>query len=190
MNQLLLYNYMRKIIITLFIVGSLFVNVNSVSACSCISPASPQESLEQSTAVFAGEVIDIDIPSGKVMSSSDPVTVTFDVSKTWKGPDYNTLVLTTSRDEASCGYSFTQNKEYIVYAYGDDNNLSTSICNRTKLLANAQNDVQELGEGNIPTESNPMPIQETTNYIQIISIIGGAIVIIVVAISLVRAYKK
>ena len=55
---------MKKIFLFLFIVGSLLVvNTAIVNACLCIQPASPQESLEQSTAVFSGKVININIPS-------------------------------------------------------------------------------------------------------------------------------
>ena len=94
---------MRKIVILLFMVASLLlVNTAMVWACSCAKPLSPKESLEKSTAVFAGKVVDIDIPQ-IATSSLDPVKITFKVSKIWKGPDYKTLVLTTARSGASCG---------------------------------------------------------------------------------------
>lgn len=182
---------MRKIILFLFIVGSLLVvNTAIVNACSCIQPAPPQESLEQSTAVFAGKVVDIDVPSGIVIRSTDPVKVTFEVSKIWKGPDYKTLVLTTARGGASCGYPFKQNEEYIVYTYGEEDKLSTGICSRTRLLASAQEDLQELGEGNLSTNSGSNYIPQTSNLIPIISIVGIAIVLIVIVALLVRKYKK
>ncbi|MDZ7611875.1 MAG: hypothetical protein U5L10_03870 [Candidatus Moranbacteria bacterium] len=182
---------MKKIILLLFIMGSLFVvNTAIVTACSCVQPASPQESLEQSTAVFAGKVIDVDVPSGLVVSSADPVKVTFEVSKIWKGPDYKTLVLTTARDEASCGYSFKENEEYIVYAYGEEDTLSTDICSRTKPLANAEEDLQDLGTGNSPTNPSSNYVQQTSNFILIASIAGIAIVLFFITIFLIRKYKK
>ena len=60
-----------------------------------------------------------------MISSADPVKVTFEVSKIWKGPDYKTLVVTTARDGASCGYPFKQDEEYIVYAYGEEDKFGT-----------------------------------------------------------------
>ena len=181
---------MSKIILSLFIVVSLlFLNTAIVNACSCAQPSPPKESLEQSCAVFAGRVVDIDVPSGIVNSSADPVKVTFEVSKIWKGPDYKTLVLTTARDEASCGYSFKQNEEYIIYAYGEENKLSTDICSRTRLLTNAQEDLQELGEGNLPSNSGSNYTPQIYNFILIISIVGFAIALIVIAV-LIRKYKK
>lgn len=181
---------MRKIILSLFIVISLlFINTAIVNACSCVQPAPPKESLEHSTAVFAGKVVDIDVPSGLVISSADPVKVTFEVLEIWKGHDYKTLVLTTARDGASCGYSFKQNEEYIVYAYGEENKLSAGICSRTKLLTNAQEDLRELGEGNLPSNSSSGYIPQTFNLIQIISAVGFAVVLIVIVV-LIRKYKK
>ena len=182
---------MRKIFLLLFIVGSLLVvNTVIINACLCIQPAPPQESLEQSTAVFVGKVIDIDVPSGIVVSSADPVKVTFEVSKIWKGPDYKTLVLTTARDGVSCGYSFKQNDEYIVYAYGEENKLSTGICSRTRLLASAQDDLQELGEGNLPTNSGSSYMPQTSNLALIISTVGIAIILIAIVVLVIRKYKK
>lgn len=182
---------MRKIFLFLFIVGSLLVvSTAIVNACSCIQPAPPQESLEQSTAVFAGRVIDIDATTGIVVSSADPVKVIFEVSKIWKGPDYKTLILTTARDGASCGYSFKENEEYIVYAYGEEDKLSTGICSRTNLLTSAQEDLQELGAGNLPTDSGSNYVPQTFNFVLIISIVGIAIVLIGIVVLLIRRYKK
>ena len=91
---------MKKIILlTLIIINLFLVNNALVNACSCISPALPKESLEKSTAVFAGKIIDVDVPRGIVISTADPVKVTFEVSKVWKGSDYKTLVVTTDNFE-------------------------------------------------------------------------------------------
>ena len=188
---------MKKIILLLFIVGSLLVvNTAIVNACSCIQPAPPQKSLEKSTAVFAGKVIDIDVPSEIVTSgiirSAGPVKVTFEVSKIWKGPDYKNLVLTTERDGGGCGYFFKENEEYIVYAYayGEEDTLGTGICSRTRLLANAQYDLQKLGAGNLPTNSGSNYVPQTSNFVLIASIVGIAIILSGIVLFLIRRYKK
>ena len=175
---------MKKIISLSFIIVSLlFVNASIANACSCTQSASPKESLEQATAVFAGKVININTPDGIILSSNDPIKVTFEVSKMWKGPDYKTLVLTTARDKTACGYSFKQNQEYIVYAYGEENKLNTGICSRTKLFASAQDDLQALGIDNLPTNSG------SSFVILIISIIGIAIVLFGLVVFLIKKYK-
>lgn len=176
---------MRKIILLFFLVISLlFLNTTLVSACSCMQNAPPKESLEKATAVFAGKVVDVDVPFG-IMKFIDDVKVTFEVSKIWKCPDYKTLVLTTSISDASCGYNFRQDKKYIVYAYGEENKLSTYICTRTGLLANRQKDLQELGDGYLPTNSGSNYVLQISNLIPIASLVS-----IVIIVLLIRKYKK
>lgn len=182
---------MKKIILlTLIIINLFLINLSLVNACSCILPAPPKESLEKSTAVFAGKVVDVDVPIGIVISSADPVKVTFDISKVWKGSNYKTLVVTTARDGASCGYSFKKGEEYIVYTYGEGDKLSTGICSRTKLLVNAQEDLEGLGEANLPTNSGSNYVPQSSSFVQILSIIGGLIVLIIIIILVFRKYKK
>lgn len=169
---------MKKIILLLLIFVSLLVlNISLVNACSCIQPAPPLESLEQSSAVFAGKVVDITVPRRINIRSDDPIKVTFEVSQIWKGPDYKTIILTTARDGVSCGYSFKENEEYIVYTYGEEDELSTSICSRTKLLSNAQEDLQDLGAGDLPTISDSNYLDKNSNFMLVTSI---AIILIII----------
>ena len=183
---------MKKIILlTLIIINLFLVNLSLVNACSCISPAPPKESLEESTAVFVGKVIDIDVPSGIVVSNVVSVNVTFEVSKIWKGHDYKNLVLTTARGGASCGYPFKENEVYIVYAYGEEGILSTHTCSRTRLLSSAQDDLQELGAGNLPTNSGSkyVYVPQTSNSVLMVSIVG-VVVLIGIVVLFIRKYKK
>lgn len=188
---------MKKITsLTLIIITLFLINLSFANACSCALPAPPKESLEHSTAVFAGKVVDIDVPSGRVVgplievSSADPVKVTFDVSKVWKGPKYKTLSLTTARDGVSCGYSFKKGEEYVVYAYGEAEKLSAGICSRTKVLANAQEDLQELGEGSLPTDSGSNFAPKSSHFAQILSIAAGLTILIIVIVLVVGRIKR
>lgn len=181
---------MKKIILFAFIIISLFlINTALVHACSCALNDPPKEALEKSTAVFAGKVIDIETPGGTMVSSFDPVKVTFDVSTLWKGPDDKTLVVTTARSVASCGYGFRKDQEYMVYARGEEDALRTGICSRTTSLANAQVDLERLGEG---LGEGKVPIPQPSNLFQIVLLIGALIVVIAIIIItvIVRKYKK
>lgn len=180
---------MKKTILALFVITILFlINISFAVACSCIEPFSPKESLKKSSAVFAGKVVDIDM--SKIMfSSADPVKVTFEVSKIWKGFSYKTLVVTTARSEASCGYSFKQGEEYIVYVRGEENNLKASLCSRTKLFSNAQEDLKELGEGSLPTIENSN-LSNKFSFPKVF-IVGIGILVIIAAILLIKKnFKK
>ncbi|MDD3283997.1 MAG: hypothetical protein PHZ07_00145 [Patescibacteria group bacterium] len=182
---------MKKIILLSFIIGPLFfVNTTIVSACSCIQPLSPEESLKQATSVFVGKVINIDIPKKIFIESSDPIKITFEVSQIWKGPNYKIIILTTARDQASCGYPFEQNEEYIVYAYDKENKLNTNICSRTKLLTNAQEDLISLGSGVLPIDFDSNYIKQKYIFFSIILIDTGIIILIFILLILfTKKYK-
>jgi hypothetical protein len=128
-----------------------------------MQPGTPIAELNRSGAVFAGKVVAIDAPSGLPTltrsfpfidfqsSSADPVSVTFDVSDVWKGPAYRRMVLTTSRESASCGYPFQLGETYLVYAADRGDGLTTHLCSRTNSISQAQPDLVALGPGAAPT---------------------------------------
>ncbi len=117
-------------------------------------PGTVAEEVERADAVFVGKVVAMDIPTGLIISSADPVRVTFSVSSVWKGSDDKTLIVITKRDSASCGYPFEEDKEYLVYAYIDEQaDLHANLCSRTALLSDAQEDLALLENGFVPEET-------------------------------------
>jgi hypothetical protein len=114
-------------------------------ACSCIPPGPPADELQKAAAVFAGEVVRMTGGEGE-----GTVTVTFRVSKVWKGPQERTLVVTTPGSSASCGVSFEEGKSYLVYAHGEEGELMVNLCSRTAALSDATEDLAALGEGTAP----------------------------------------
>lgn len=121
-----------------------------VSACLCAPLGSPKEELAGSTAVFAGRVVDIadaNERKGPLIGSADPVKVTFQVGKVWKGAVQETLEATTARSAISCGFEFKRAYKYLVYARGTEADLKVSSCTRTRLIIFALQDLDELGEG-------------------------------------------
>jgi hypothetical protein len=117
----------------------------------------PQEraeiALKESTAVFAGEVVEIDRPSLPIKSSIDPVTVTFRTSESWKGPEGGMLKVRTPVSGVSCGYKFRSGESYLVYASEafivEGEGLEVSSCSETKPLSEASADLEALGDGEI-----------------------------------------
>lgn len=142
---------MKKIL--LLATSLLVLSANSANACTC-APTTPKQSFESSSAVFSGGVIDVvgqETGSNEPVSSNEPVKVIFEVSKVWKGKVEQQLVVTTPASEASCGYSFQEGEEYLVYAYAQEAELQTNLCSGTKPLSEAQADLAVLGEGETPT---------------------------------------
>ncbi|WP_238652384.1 hypothetical protein [Paenibacillus piscarius] len=141
-------------------------------ACSCAVPSSPVEAMEKSTAVFEGTVTSMEKSSKLVQSSGDPVYVTFLTGAHWKGEVGEQITVSTAQSSASCGFEFTEGERYLVYARGGAEGangtggadggaggtegtkgadgkakLTVSLCSRTTLYSNAQEDLNELGAG-------------------------------------------
>jgi hypothetical protein len=151
-------NPMKLRIPLIVIAAGLFVSDSvCVYACSCMAPGPPRASLQSAVSVFAGKVTSVKAaePAGRTISSADPVRVTFEVSRVWKGAKTPTIVAETARDSASCGVSFSTGEEYLVYADGKSAALQVSLCSRTTLLRNAAQDLRELGEGEKPAPPAP-----------------------------------
>ena len=136
-------------------------------ACDCPSPGSPSEALAQSHSVFRGVVTSISMVEREDGSwgSDDPVAVEISASEVWKGPTSRTRTLETVRSEVSCGFEFELGAEYIVYTHDDS---FVSLCSRTHSLATGffdddYNDLEELGQGQAPTDAIPAPTAAAEN---------------------------
>ncbi|MFM9282317.1 hypothetical protein [Paenibacillus jiagnxiensis] len=138
-----------------------------VYACSCAGPPSPSETKEWSAAVFSGKAVSLKQRNALIVSSGDPVKVTFQVDRVWKGNIGSTTVVTTAMSSESCGFEFTEGQEYLVYARNDQEFgvLHTTFCDRTALLSEAAGDVQELGPSAAPAvqenAASASPLSET-----------------------------
>lgn len=128
----------------------------AVHACKCVKPGSPAEELEKFSAVFAGRVVSIQHsydPDATSVSPEDRTTVGFEVSAVWKGTVYEEMYITTPPIGGSCGFTFIEGEEYIVYAHDSlygDGGYTVGLCSRTALLGQAGIDLDALGDGRAP----------------------------------------
>ncbi|MFD1737931.1 hypothetical protein ACFSCX_15445 [Bacillus salitolerans] len=130
----------------------LFVQPITSYACSCVQPPPVTKEVERSSAVFSGKMIERKDSIKEHTSSGDPVEITFEIYKTWKGITETKVTFYTARSSASCGYPFEANQEYLVYATEDNQGkLSVNLCSLTKELSLASDDLAILGEGKDPT---------------------------------------
>lgn len=134
-----------RLLFSSFCLSLLGFNIAPALACRCIPPPSAKIALKKSAAVFAGKVVSIESNVDSQRSRFN--IVKFQVSKNWKGGVAKTIVVTTPGHSAACGVRFDRGQSYLVYAYSskDQKGLLTNICTRTKLLAQAKQDVAELG---------------------------------------------
>ena len=143
-----------------------FGHAGQAHACSCAAPGSPSEELEKFDAVFAGRVILIHHsydPNARSVTPEDRSTIGFEVTTVWKGAVHETTNITTPPTGGSCGYTFVEGETYVVYASDSsyaDGGYTASICSRTAPLAEAQADIDELGDGRAPQAGTSGPTSE------------------------------
>ncbi|UVI27270.1 hypothetical protein [Paenibacillus spongiae] len=145
-----------KILLSFLLVFGMWVAVVPVMvhACSCAQPPSIEDQLNRKTAIFTGKVLSLTKPAQReIQSSADPVEAQFEVKTVWKGEVGSQTAVYTALSSVSCGYEgFEVNKEYIVYAHGDPDRLETGLCEGTKTLTSAQDDLEALGTGYEPAK--------------------------------------
>ncbi|MGF9975374.1 hypothetical protein [Viridibacillus arvi] len=149
------------ILIVMLFISVLIYPIDKGYACSCSQPDPPKEALKGSSAVFSGKVIDtVDRnKNNEIQSSADPIAILFDVDKSWKGVDQTQAIIYTERSSASCGYGFSLNEKYLVYAYEENGELRVNACSRTVPLSGAKEDIQALGKGQKPTEQVTLDLE-------------------------------
>jgi hypothetical protein len=140
-NRRRFVNRILKLAIVLLLAVPLLITIlvttnKPAYACRCEYIESPQVALNDATAVFAGRVISVDASR----------SVTFSVSQIWKGEVSQQLVL-NSFSGNSCSFKFQVGQDYLVYATGQSNSLGTGLCNRTRQLSAAGEDLATLGIG-------------------------------------------
>lgn len=130
-------------------------------ACSCAVMEAPTTALTRAPAVFRGRAIGISSEQDWSRGSlSHYQRVTFRVDESWKGPTTHEVVVFTSLGDSVCGYPFVQGEDYLVYAFNTSSpsglpaGLGTGICNRTRPLNSAADDLHALGPGT-PIEEPP-----------------------------------
>ncbi len=129
-----------RILLVVSIVGLWFVvTPASTYACSCAPPGTPEEAMAESELVFLGTVTSIG-PSDEV----GLLEVDFDVARVWKGPEAETISLTTQQDTAACGYPFEERVEYVVYSW---NGVDVARCSRTAPVEHAGEDLAAFATG-------------------------------------------
>lgn len=171
----------------LFVVALLTLTPSAVAfACSCMR-STPSEALERSTAVFEGRVLEVTPfeERGEVTleggclgedceeslsetthgTTHSGFAVRFSVTRRWKGVSTEEVVVRTARDSAGCGYAFEVGEDYVVYASAEEAGaLSTGLCDRTARVADASEDLEALGTGEVPVdvddESTPPATEE------------------------------
>ena len=137
---------------------------NVALACSCDLPQKGKTLKQQ---VVAARNKSGDVFVGKVLEViSDPrkfhVDVKFEVERSWKHDTSKQVIVRTGRGGGDCGYHFEVGESYLVYAYrSNENKLETNICQRTRSLVDAKDDLRLLGKTKANCSSAQKPQKPT-----------------------------
>jgi hypothetical protein len=123
--------------------------------------------------VFSGEVVDVgEGPPIRMMGSRLPSSrATLRVSEVWKGPEQETLEVSTPVSGSACGYPFKEGQEYLVYADGKQE-LKVDLCSETKPLSKAGVNLQALRNSERPKDGGPL--SDTSGGISVSMMAGVA----------------
>ncbi|KQW43639.1 MULTISPECIES: hypothetical protein [unclassified Roseateles] len=158
---------MRGSIATGLIVVALVAQPDTSFACSCVH-RSPERARDAAAAVFTGLVTAVTLDTkwidssarrpgdcrtlisgdedGVALCEQGQVAVRFRVFKSWKGATANELIVRTDSQVTACGVDFRVGGIYLVYAVGEVGGaLETSRCLRTRVIGEAQGDIDVLG---------------------------------------------
>ena len=117
------------------------VGARPAYACSCAGTWDTDEEFQRSTAVFAGEVVEVGELSVERAGPTDPgmpllAPVTFDVEGAWKGVSGDSAVVHGQGPGPSCGLDFERGETYLVFAGraggGENGPLQTDLCSSTR----------------------------------------------------------
>ncbi|MBL9023835.1 MAG: hypothetical protein JNL21_16695 [Myxococcales bacterium] len=113
-------------------------------ACKCGPRSALAEELTNSSTVFLGSVESIR-PGRDDGADGPTVTVSMVVSRSFKGNDGARLVVTTPAHASGCGFPFSVNETYLVFAsQNEQHELVVSRCSRTAVEDEAAADIRGL----------------------------------------------
>ncbi len=133
-------------------------------ACSCNAQLDVTLARERADAAFVGRVTELRLAPGfsedpTISYATEDLQVILVVHSQWKGDIGDRTLVRTAFTCCLCGFTFETGEEYLVYAvFGEDGTLRTSLCTRTRRLADATHDPVVLGE--LKPVSNTLPIAE------------------------------
>ncbi|GAA4374669.1 hypothetical protein [Nocardioides caricicola] len=118
--------------------GLVLVTPAASQACSC-APGTTRDYVAWADVVFAGALMEVEPPPRRsVMSSSDPNTYSFSVTRSLEGQVGAFAVVESAMSGASCGLEGMQvGREYVVFATYHRGGLVSGLCSGTQEAAPA-----------------------------------------------------
>lgn len=128
---------------------------HGASACDCGDPGPPCKAFANTPVVFAGRVVKIATISVKAPSGDfyEDRLVFLEVERSYRGSVGKTAEVVTGSVSMECAYDFRMGEHYLVYAYPhpQSGTLYTGICQRTRVISEAGDDLDYLSKKDDPS---------------------------------------
>lgn len=120
--------------------------IGTAFACLC-DDLTIEQRINSADVVFSGTIND-----NPWIFSEESIAAGFDVKTIWKGADSFPLIqdghvtVITAKVSTACGVNFIKDKDYLIYAKIDGNNLYTNTCDGSWFLDGRNDDVEILND--------------------------------------------
>lgn len=119
----------------------------SAAACSCVE-ITAADAFAAHAAVFEGRVLEVRRPE----DPSGALVAVIEVVQQWKGVSSERVEVSTPAATSLCGIPFEPQTSWLIYADGEGAALTTDLCQRTRRIEDAAEDLAEHGAGVVPVE--------------------------------------
>ncbi len=157
---------MKIVAIILFVVISGLSSANNASLVKCASGRSVKAEFDKATMVFLGKVVaeeERKLPNHTGPQILDTAQVyRFQIERWWKGGEKEQVEIHVVKVRLPGGkyvfgpeqIHFQIGESYLVYGFVNDGLNFASGCTRTRHIKHAQEDLQKIGEGQLPKTSS------------------------------------
>jgi hypothetical protein len=169
--------YVLSVAAALSAVTGVVLLATPAHACSC-ARASEAEYFRFADVVFTGTLIDRQEPPWRpVMSSGDPATLTFEVSRVHKGEAQRLQQVETAMSGGSCGLEIEGSGPFLVFAdhARGGATLTASLCGGTRAIADGGRPA--VGENYPPVPGGEVP-DDSSADIKLATVVGSAVAVV------------
>jgi hypothetical protein len=164
--------------------GMCLVLPGIVGACDCVNAGPPCKAFKATPYVFAGRVTKISTIQVRLQDHDEypQQLVVLQIERNYRGEEGKSAVeIVTGEGGGDCGFSFEEGKRYLVYAYPHPatGKLYTGICQRTRLLTEANEDLEYFAKKDDPAHGNGIEgsveqlSRDKHNMTQVVGMLAG-----------------
>ena len=167
------------------VAGVYLIVPSMVVACDCASAGPPCKAFRATPNMFTGRVTKISTIRVKLQNGDEypQRLVLLQIERNYRGQEgKSTVEIVTGDGGGDCGFSFQEGKLYLVYAFPHPatGKLYTGICQRTRLLSEAAEDLEYLAKKDDPAHGAGIEgsVEELSrdkeNLTQVVGMLAGA----------------